>query len=124
MKYIVDISSNASFLQIFGVTETHGTGETPFAFQIRQNTSILKVLKSATEEVLEKIKQQDLEYHDSNQARNDFEYGITVFRQSVSPVNYVVQMRKAFLSIGGYAVGNQAINLDEFLLALNNADPT
>lgn len=121
MRYAFDSTSNAFFIQIFGTTETHASGETPFGFQLRHDSSVLNTLKSATEEVIEKIHHVDANFHDSPEARFAFEYGFSVFRQSVTPICYVVQQRKAFLSIGGRSVGGQSIDLQEFLFALKEA---
>lgn len=121
MKYTFDLVSNAYFMQISGSTETDSGGETPFGFQLRQDSALLSALKSATEEVLVKIKQVDEDYHDVAQARNDFEYGFSLFRPGDTPICYVVQRRRAYLSVGGRSVGNQPLSLDNFLHALDAA---
>ncbi len=119
MRYTVDLTTNRDFLQIFGTTESLAPMEVPLAFQVRGGSEVLLALASALDEVHERIHSVDAQFHDSVEARNDFERGFIVFRPGEVPVTCMVHRRDVVLMLGRRQVGSGPIALEPLRAAVN-----
>lgn len=123
MKYIVDLDTNNSFVQIFGATETFAPMEAPVAFQVRGGISLVEKIASAMDEVEQRCKEIEDLYHENDKARADFDLGFVVFRPGNTPVTCVVQARRVSLLIGERQFGNGSIQVKPFQEALAKVLP-
>lgn len=119
MQYIIDTKSNAMFTQIIGLTETLKNGEVPVIFQYRNlGENLIKQLHSALVEVKKKLALFDKSYHDDVHVASEFDYGCVVFRQGDLPITCIVQRRDCTLIIGSRQFGNQPIDLNALIKAI------
>lgn len=121
MRYTIDTQSNSKFIQFFGSTETNAVNESPMAFQVRTSASLLVQLDAVLDEVTQRIKAVDAQFHSSAEARQAFECGFVVFRPGEVPVTCVVQRRSAVLLVGGHPFGDSPIDLPALHYAVKKA---
>jgi hypothetical protein len=121
MKYTIDLDTNSGFVQIFGIAEYGRMADRPVAFQVRGRIGLLKNMQKLLVRVVERICETDETYHDSVEAKNDFTYGFVEFVPGDIPLTAIVQMRMTTLVIGSRKFGEDEINTQALLDAVNQA---
>lgn len=116
MKYIIDSNTNLWFLQIIGLTETSKQMEYPIAFQIRNQPGLVDRIIEVLEECFEKITSIERKYHYVNATKEEYEYGVSVFRGGDIPVMALVKERGISLMIGSKVLGEGYLNSPNNLL--------